>query len=210
MAQGLQWALDLLPGWFASSSSHLLLLDHHLPMPAIIKVLELVSHRLAAKVLQAQAKALFCSSELQCHPGWAHSSSGSPATSMTSLRYFLCPAGEISSSDHPCFPCSTMGQNQVADGAGRLESWGRYHWLASGTWESLQAGSPTPAFRRCQKAQDFGQFHGWRDASGPGMGRATVCQGASIPSAGLSRQVAARMHHSLAVHGDLSSAPTLE
>lgn len=33
----LHWASDLLPGWFALFSSHLLLLDHHLPVPAIIK-----------------------------------------------------------------------------------------------------------------------------------------------------------------------------
>lgn len=95
-------------------------------------------------------------------------------------------------------------------GAGRLERWGKYQLLAPDIWESLQAGSPIPAFRRCQQAQDFDQFHGWRDAGGPSMGRATVCQGASIPSAGLSRQMAAGMHRSLAEHGDLSSAPTLE
>lgn len=141
----LQWASDLLPGWFASSSSHLLLLDHHLPVPAIIKVLEIVSHVFGYQGSSDTGKALFCSFELQYYPGWAHSSSGSPATSMTCPRCFLCPAGDIPSTGHSCFPWSTMRQNQVADGAGRLESWGRDQWLAPGTWETLRAGSPTPA-----------------------------------------------------------------
>ena len=63
-----------------------------------------------------------------------------------------------------------------------------------------------PAFRRCQQAQDF--VHSMDE--GMLVAQAVVCRGASIPSAGLSRQMAAGMHHSLAVHGDLSSAPTLE
>lgn len=67
----LQWVSDLLPGWFASSSRHLLLLDYHLPVPVIIKVLEIVSHLFGYQGSSGPGKAPFCSSELQCYPGWA-------------------------------------------------------------------------------------------------------------------------------------------
>lgn len=161
---------------------------------------------MVAKVLQTQAKALFHSSELQYYPGCAYSNSGSPATSMTSPRRLLCSAGEVPPSGHPCFPWSTMRQNHVADGAGRAGGGTRGWHLVPG--RGCKQGHPhqPPAFRRCQQAQDFG--HSMEE--GMLVAQATVCQGASIPSSGLSRQMAAGMHRSLAVHGDLSSAPTLE
>lgn len=112
---------------------------------------------------------------------------------------------------HPsCFPWSSVGQQQRADGAGRWESQGRYQGLAPAPRKSCRV-----PHTRLKPSGDASRSwlcpcHGWRDAVGPGKGTDTVCWGAGIPSAGLSRQMAAGTHCSLAAHGDLPHAPTLE
>lgn len=52
--------------------------------------------------------------------------------------------------------------------------------------------------------------HEQRGAGGPGVGTAAVHHGAHVPSATLSRQMAAGTRHSPAARGDLPRTPTLE